>query len=278
MAINLAKKASDKVVERFRLESVTEGIFTNRYKWTGVATVQVYTVDNLPLQNYDKTKTSGSRFGTLTEVGDTMQEMTVTDDKSFNGSIDQGNNTSQLMIKSASTILKRTTDEVLIPYVDKYRLNKLAAGAGLNAYSVSLTSANVVEKLFAAGAAMSNAKVPKKDRVIYIGETEALKLKLASQVVGIDNLAEKSIVNGVCGTIDGAQVRVVPDDYMPSGVVFMIVKKGCACAPKKIETYRIIESDKDIDGAIVQGRFMHDCFVLTTLANGIYVAHSGAQS
>ncbi len=277
MAINLAKKASDKVVERFKIESVTEGIFSQRYKWTGVSTVQVYTVDNLPLQSYDKTKTSGSRFGTLTEVGDTMQEMTVTDDKSFNGSIDTGNNTSQLMIKSASTILKRTTDEVLIPYVDKYRLSKLAEGAGIKKYSVSLTTENVLQTLFSAGADMSNEKVPKKDRVIYMGETEALKLKLSQMVTGVDNIAQQAIVNGVCGIIDGAQVRIVPDDYMPTGVVFMIIKKGCACAPKKIETYRIIENDKDIDGAIVQGRFLHDCFVLTTLNKGIYVAYSTTE-
>ena len=101
MAINLAKRASDKVVERFRLGSCTEGIFSTRYKWTGVATVQVYSVDRLPLQDYDRAKEDGSRFGKLTELGDTVQELTVSDDKAFNGSIDKGNNTSQLMIKAA---------------------------------------------------------------------------------------------------------------------------------------------------------------------------------
>jgi hypothetical protein len=277
MAINLAKKASDKVVERFKLESMTEGLFSDRYKWTGVATVQVYSVDNLPLQDYDKTKMSGSRFGELTEVGDTMQEMTVGDDKSFNGSIDKGNNTSQLMIKSASTILKRTTDEVIIPYVDKYRLKKLCDGAGIKKYGVSITKANAIETIFTAGAEMNNKKVPKKGRVLFMGESEALKLKLSDQVLGADRLAEESIVNGVCGTIDGMQVRIVPDDYLPDGVVFMIVKRNCACAPKKIETYRVIEQDKDIDGAIVQGRFLHDCFVLDSMKDGILVAYSTAN-
>lgn len=276
MAINLAAKASDKVVERFKIGSVTEGLFTNRYDWTGVATVEVYTIDNLTLNDYNKTLTTGSRFGALTEVGDTKQEMTVTDDKSFNGSIDKGNNTAQLMIKSASSILRRTTDEVLIPYVDKYRLQKLAEGAGNIARSVSLTKTNAIETMLNAGAALSNKKVPKKGRVIYIGETEAIKVKLADQVVGVDKLAEKAIVNGVCGTIDGAQVRIVPDDYLPEGVVFMIVKTGVAAAPKKIETYRILDEHPDIDGHVVQGRFLHDCFVLETQKDGIYVAYSTA--
>lgn len=274
MAINLAAKASPKVVERFKAKSFTEGLFTSAYDWTGVATVKVYTIDNLPLNDYDKTRTTGSRFGELTEVGDTVQEMTVTDDKSFNGSIDKGNNTAQLQIKAASTVLKRTTDEVLIPYTDKYRLNKLAEGAGITKTGVSLTEANALKTLMSAGAEMSNALVPTEGRVLFIGQTAAIHIKLATQVVDVDKLAEQVIVNGVIGAIDGMQVRIIPDSYMPEGVVFMIVTKGVAVAPKKIETYRILEEHPDIDGHVVQGRFLHDCFVLDTKKNGILVAKS----
>lgn len=213
----------------------------------------------------------------MTEVGDTVQEMTVTQDKAFNGSIDKGNNTSQLMIKAAGKILKSTTDRVLIPAVDKYRLSKLAAGAGLIDYSQTLTSSNAIKNIMTGNAKMSNELVPDNNRVMYIGYTKAIDLKLADQVIGVDNLAEKSIVNGVMGKIDKCQVRVVPDSYLPTGVLFMIVSKGVACAPKKIETFRIIEVDKDLDGSIVQGRLMHDCFVLTTKKNGIYVAMSSAK-
>ena len=277
MAINLAKRASDKVVERFRLGSCTEGIFSNRWKWTGVATVTVYSVDKLPLQAYDKSKAEGSRFGTLTELGDTVQEMTVADDKAFNGSIDKGNNTSQMMIKAASSVLRRQTDDVIIPYVDAYRLKKLSEGAGLTETGVALTRENAIETIMKAGVKMSNAKVPREGRVLYIGESEAIKVKLADQVVGADKLAEETIVSGVCGTIDGMQVRVVPDEYMPENVVFLIVRRGCAVAPKKIETYRILEEHPDIDGAVVQGRLLHDCFVLDALKDGILVAKSTAE-
>ncbi len=277
MAINLAKRASDKVVERFRLGSCTEGIFSNRWKWTGVATVQVYSVDKLPLQSYEKDKEDGSRFGALTELGDTVQEMTVKDDKAFNGSIDKGNNTAQMMIKAASSVLRRQTDEVIIPYVDRYRLQKLAAGAGITGSNVALTRENAIETVMKAGAEMSNKMVPRDGRVLYIGESEAIKVKLADQVVGADKLAGEVLVSGVCGTIDGMQVRVVPDDYMPEETVFMIVRRGCAVAPKKIETYRILEEHPDIDGAVVQGRLLHDCFVLEALKDGIYVGKSSGN-
>ena len=271
MSINLASKASPKVVERFKIGSCTEGLFTTEYEWTGVETVKVYSVDNLPMQDYDKTKMSGSRFGDLTEVGDTVQEMTITKDRSFNGSIDKGYNTNQLMIKSASKILKRQTDEVLIPEVDKYRLGVLAAGAGTSEAVGALTKANAVEKIMLANAAMSEKLVPDTQRVLFMSYTKAITLKLAEQVVGIDKLGEKAIVNGVMGKIDKCQIRLVPASWLPEGVEFMIVRTGVACAPKKIETFRIITEDKDIDGSIVQGRLMHDCFVLETKKDGIYV-------
>lgn len=272
--INLAEKASPKVVERFKIKSYTEGLFTSEYEWTGVATVKVYSIDNLPMQDYNKTLTTGSRFGALTEVGDTVQEMTVTKDRSFNGSIDKGNNTSQLMIKSASKILRRQTDEVLIPEVDKYRLGVLAENGGIKENVGSLTKSNIVEKIMLGNAAMSNNKVPTDGRVLIMGYTKAVQLKLAEQVIGIDKLGEKAIVNGAMGKIDQCQVRLVPDGDMPEGVEFLIVKTGVAVAPKKIETFRIIETDKDIDGSIVQGRLMHDCFVLETKNKGIYVGQS----
>lgn len=278
MAINLASKASPKLVERFTKESVTEGIFSSDYSWTGVATVRVYTLDALPLNDYDRTKVDGtSRFGALTEVGDTYQEMTVSDDKAFNGVIDKANNTSQLQIKAAGKILKNQSREVLIPYADKYRLKKLTDGAGIvNVNATALTKTTILEAIFKGNAAMSNELVPMSNRVIYIGETNAVNLKLADQVIELEKVGQKAVVNGACGVIGGAQVRIVPDIYLPSGVTFMIVHKGVACAPKKIETMRVLTDQYIVDGHIVQGRMLHDCFVFGTKASGIYVYASAA--
>ena len=288
MAINLASKASPRVAERFKLKSCTEGLFSQDYDWQGVATVRVYSVDTLTLNTYNKSADAGttSRFGNMTEVGDTYQEMTVEDDKAFNGSIDKGNNTAQLMIKAASRVRKRETDEVIIPYVDKYRLAKMAQAGTKTALAAALTTANVLETIMTANAAMSNDLVPDEGRVLFIGYTEAIKLKLANQVVGVDKLGEKAIVNGVMGKVDKCQVRVVPDSYMPQvdisttstpslkTVKFMIVKTGCALAPKKIETMRVLEDAPNLDGHLVQGRFLHDCFVLDAKKKGVYSVYA----
>lgn len=280
-AINLAEKASPKVVERFKIGSCTEGLFSHEYDWTGVATVQVRSIDNLPLNDYNSQLATGaSRFGDLTEVGDTVQEMTVQDDKSFNGIIDKRNNTETLQTKAASKILKRETDEVLIPYVDKYRLNKLAANAGIGYFlgGTAPSSSNIVEKIMLANAVMSNQKVPDTGRVLYMGYTLAVTLKLADQVVGIDKLGEKAIVNGAFGKIDKCQIRLVPDSYMPAGVNFLIVKTGVALAPKKIETYRVLNNVHIVDGSLVQGRLLHDCFVLAAKNAGVLVCMANPYS
>lgn len=278
MAIHLESKASPKLVEHFYRESVTDGLFSKDYEWTGVETVRVHSLDPLPLHDYDRTKVDGtSRFGALTEVGDTVQEMTVEDDKSFNGVIDNGNNTSQLMIKAASKVLKEQSRSVLIPYADKYRLKKLADGAAtVKVDSTALTKGNILDAIFTGNAVMSNLLVSNTGRVVYIGELEAVKLKLAEQVVGLEKVGQKAVVNGACGVVGGAQVRIVPDVYLPSGVKFMIVKKGVACAPQKIRTMRILDDQYIVDGHIVQGRMLHDCFVFDTKMAGIYVFASSA--
>jgi len=291
MGWNFATKASPKVAEAFYRESLTEGIFSKDYDWTGVATVRVYSVDNLPMTDYDWDLTDGtSRFGSLTELGDTIQELTVNRDRAFNGAIDKRNNTSELMIKAAGKVLARQTRNVLVPEVDKYRLAAIASGNGVTGfggagggtieYNVSLSKSNAIETIMNSNATMSNLLVPKKNRVLFIKESEFIKCKLADQVVGtgatVQDVAKNIVVNGEFGTLDGLHIVPVPDSYMPDGVVYMIVAKGCCVAPKKIETMRVIQDHPDIDGHVVQGRFLYDCFVLKAKADGVLVASSAA--
>jgi len=290
MAINFASKCSPKVAEAFYKESLTEGIFSKDYDWTGVATVRINSIDVLPMQDYDWDKTDGSRFGTLTELGDSYQELTVNRDRSFNGSIDKRNNTSILMQKAAGKVIARQTREAVIPEVDQYRLAAIAAGNGVTGfgstgggflkYNVSLTKSNILETLMTHNAEMNNALVPRKNRVLFIKETEYIKCKLADQIVGanttLESLAKNIVVNGEVGRLDGLHIVPVPDSYMPDGVLYMIVLKGACVAPKKIETMRIIPDHPDIDGHVVQGRMLYDCFVIQKKANGILVASSAA--
>lgn len=263
--INLTKKASPKVMEKFKFASCTEGLFSNDYDWTGVATVQIYSVDDLPLYDYNPERIDGgSRFGPLVNIGDTIQEHTIKDNKAFIGAIDETYNTQQLQIKQAGKVLSRQMDNVVIPYVDKFRIRKMAASATSgngNIASETLTKSNIIETIMNVNAVMSENLVADTGRVCYMSYGDAVKLKLADQVVGVDKMAEKAIVNGVMGKVDKCQIRLVPSGYLPNNVKMLFVKKGICFAPKKLASYKIHPGAHILDGKIVTGHLLHDCFV-----------------
>lgn len=268
--INLAEKYSTKVAERFALSSITDAYAGKDYDFSGVKSIKVYSIDVVTMNNY--TRSGTDRFGSLNELGDTVQEMTMTQDRAFTYSIDKGNSAQQFNIKAATKSLKRQIDEVVTPEIDKYRLNEWSEGAGLTGTDASLTKSNIVEAIMTGGMNMSNELVPKKNRTLFIKESIYLHCKLADQVIGIDAIGEKSVSGGSVGMLDGMKVVPVPDSYFPEGVNFMIKYKGATVDPVQLKTYRVLTEQRGIDGDVVEGRIIYDSFVLSTRAKGIYVS------
>ena len=268
MAINYASKCSPHVVERFKLTSRTEGIFSNRYEFTGVRSLKVYTNDLVTLNDYSRTATS-DRYGTPSELGDTVQEMTMSQDKSFTYTIDKGNASDQMNIKQANATLKDNIDCVVIPAVDKYRLGVLNDGAGIEKVTGALTKANVIENIMLAGADMSNNLVPLAGRVLIVKESVYVNAKLSDQIMGNDTLGKQVLSNGKVGTLDGMEVRIVPDSYLNATTNFLIINKTSAIAPVKIKDYKIHVDPPGVSGNKVEFRMYHDCFVLDTRKMGI---------
>lgn len=268
--INLADKYSKKVAERFALSSITDAYAGKDYDFSGVKSIKIYSIDTVAMGDY--TRSGTDRFGTLEELGDTVQEMVMTKDRSFTFSIDKGNNTQQFNVKAATKALKRQIDEVVTPELDKYRLAAWADGAGLSGTNASLTKSNILEAIMTGGMNMSNELVPKKNRTLFIKESLYLQCKLADQVIGIEKLGEKSVKDGSVGTLDGMKVVPVPDSYFPEGVNFMIKYKSATVDPVQLKTYRVLTEQRGIDGDVVEGRIIYDSFVLNTRAKGIYVS------
>lgn len=278
MAINLAEKYSKKVQERYAAASRTDAYAGKEYEFTGVKTIKVYSVDTVAMNDY--TRSGSTRFGALTELGDAVQEMTLTKDRSFTFSIDNGNKGEQFNIKQANACLKRQIDEVVTPEVDKYRLASWAAGKGLSdgfevlTATAGLTKSNVLEEIFNAGTAMSDENVPEVGRTLFIGMKDFVKFKLADQVMGADGMNSGVIKNGYRGTIDGMHVVTVPTSHMPSGVNFIIKAKGATVDPVTLKNYRVHKNPMGVDGDVVEGRIIYDSFVLDTKAKGIFVHKS----
>lgn len=282
--INLTEKASPKVMERFKQKSVTEGLFSNEYSWEGNATIKIPSIDTVPLNDYNQERTDGgSRYGSLINLGDTWQEHTVKERKSFMFAIDETYNTQQMQIKRASQCLKRELDEVMIPYVDKYRIRKMAlagTSGNHNIASASLDKSNIVETIFQVNAAMNENLVPEGGRLCLISHKTAINCQLAQQVVGTvgynsgvgkGSLGEKAIVNGIIGNIDGTQIKRVPSGYLPNNVEMLFVKKGICFAPNQLKSYKIHDGAHVLEGKIATGLIQHDCFVPVGRENCIFV-------
>lgn len=286
--INLVTKVEPKVMERLTQESVTQGLFSNQYNFKGVRTIEIMSVDTVPLTRYDRTVTGegantiGKRFGEIIELGDTKAVYTMNDEVKYNIGFEKSTTSDQMNIKTASSIISRQDKEIVIPYRDKYRLQRLALGAGLNKFSA--TSANdlgrtkILETLLKAKAELRNNYAPIGKQVLYIGETAAIEMKLADQVIGSDKISEKPIVNGTIGKLGGFQLNIVPDDYLPETCAFLIVTKGSAWAPVKVKTSRVITDHPDFDGTAVQYHEYHDCFVNEARKNTIYACWTGTEA
>ncbi len=268
--INYAEAFAPKVAEAFKLNSITDSARGTGYSFTGVRTIKVMSVDTVPLNNYRR---SGSnRYGEPVELGDTIQEMTLRDDKSFAMTIDKGNQADQLNLKGATRAMRRETEQVLIPYVDKYRLKEWACHAGI---VVPLASApgksDIVDVLFDAGSEMSNRLVPLTNRTLFIRNSIFKVLKASNQVIGNDALGKKVITRGDMGQFDGMTVKAVPDSYFPADVYFMIKYKGCTVDPVKLNDANIHKDPPGYSGHLLEGRFYHDAFVLGAKCDGLYV-------
>lgn len=287
MAHNFESKAAKRLVEAYYKRSITDGVFSNKYDWDGVATIRLRSLPTYQLQAYDWDKVDGSRFGPLVEQEDKVQPLTITQDYSFNIAIDKRNNTSTLQEKAAGVITANQVKYQLIPQTDKYRLNAIATGNGVTGFGttgggtiqtgIALTKSNAIETIMTSNATMNN-KFATEDRVLFIKETEVIKVKLADQVLGagatVQDVADRIIKRGELGVIDGLHIVKVPDSYMPTGVVYMIVAKDAVVAPTKIKTLRVLNEHPDVDGAVCQGRFLYDCFVIEEHADGVLVAKS----
>ena len=127
MAINYASKYAQKIDEKFARESMTSPAVNNDYDFVGVKTVNVYSVPTAPMNDYSVTGTS--RYGTPEELDNTVQELTMSMDRSFTFTIDRGTYNDTQMSNAAGAALQRQLREVVVPEIDKYRFEKIVEGA-----------------------------------------------------------------------------------------------------------------------------------------------------
>jgi hypothetical protein len=273
---NLADKFSPKVAERYQSKSYTQKGTSNEYEseFVGAQTVKIYSVDTAPLNDYDPNAAVGSRYGTPENLGNTVQVLTMTSAPSFTYVLDKKYAVDMpSAVTEANKTLKRQVDEKVTPFVDRYNLRKWAAEGGIKTKeSAALTKSNVVEAVLTGGEVMDDNLVPREGRVIFVKPAHVKQLKLAPDFVGTGDMVHKVVGSGVVGEFDGAPLVAMPRNYWPIGVNFLIVHKPSTLAPMKLEDYKIHDKPQGVAGALVEGLFYHDLFVLASKRAGVYVS------
>lgn len=271
MATNYSVKYSNKVAERFHIGSVTDSACGHDYDFVGAKTIKVYSVDTAPLNDFDR-DAADNRFGAVANLGDTLQEMTCTQDKSFTFAIDAGDRSDQAIDKAAGKALRRQLDEVVIPTLDKYRLDAWCKGAGLSLVpSFALTKNTVVEAIIDLNAQMTDALVPVVSRTLFIPTSIYKLLKQNPDFISVETLGKKALSRGEVGEVDGCVVKPVPTSWLPAGVHFLIKYRECTVDPVKLQEYDILKKVQGFSGPVVQGRVYYDAFVLDAKKNGVAV-------
>lgn len=272
---HFSERECERLLKGFSVVSDTDGLFSHELdtQFSGVRTVHVTDIKTYPLQQYNRNLTvgTGSRYGTTQEVGDSMYSFEMTQDVSLSLSVDKGNNKEQLDKKKAGAIMAAHRDEQIVPELDRYRLNKWAAEAGIHYELTAATSkANIVSQIITAHNVMRDKGV-KGETTLLISYTHLPDLKLSSEWIALDSLGGKSLPKGTIGEFDGMNVIPVASANFPA-VPFMILHKRSVIAPAKVKEWKGHVDPPGLSGDLMEFRMMHDAFVLPKKANGVLVA------
>lgn len=277
MSVNYASKYSSQVDERFNLGSLTGGAVNNNYDFIGTETVKVYSIPTVGMNDY---KTNGSnRYGQPDELGNEVQEMTLSRDRSFTFTIDRKSYDDTQMTMEAGKALARQIAEVVIPEVDIYRIHKMVASAKVgNIVKGATTKTNAYENFLSVQELLDDNKVPTAGRICLCRPSFYKNIKLDEAFTKKGDMATEIAINGVVGEVDGVPVIKAPSSYFPANVDFIITNPIATVAPMKLVEYKIHRDVPGISGWLVEGRIRYDAFCLSQKLDAIGVHDVAALS
>lgn len=277
MAVNYAEKFSQTIDEQLSKDSLTDKAVNKDYDFDGVNKVNVYSVETVPLNDYDINAKS-NRYGTPVELGNDVQTLELTQDKSFTFSIDRKNATDTMMAMSAAKALARELKEVVTPTIDRYRIAKYTAEAlAAHTEEETLTTETAYSAFLEGSMVLFDAKVPTEGRIAFVTSAYYKAIKLDKNFVSSGDKGQEIAVTGAVGTIDKTTIIVAPADYFVRGTNFIICHPMAMTSPVKLADYKIHENPQGINGWLVEGRIYYDAFVLNNKKAAIYLSKQAAK-
>lgn len=284
MAVNLVTEFTKHVDEVFTKESKKHLLTNQDFTWTGAHTIKVHKINSVPMTDYDRDGSNvgqvpeegepviWSRFGALSTVENSIEEFTLTKDRSFTFVIDKLDNDETGGVLAGASALARQQREVIIPEVDTYTYGKMVSGAGTTVTADPPISAeNIYDAIIEGNSVLDDALVPETGRVLVVTPDTYRIMKKNSDIVLDTDIGENMRLNGVIANLDGLSVIKVPKSRLPEDFVFMIAHPVATVAPTKLAEYRVHSDPPGISGELVEGRICYDAFVLDNKKKAIYV-------
>ena len=274
--IHFGEKHMERLMKGFDAASLTDGLINHDVdmQFSGVKTVHVKSILTTPIQKYDPTRDihTGSRYGKTVEVSDDEQTFEMGDKISLSLTIDKTNNTDQFEMKKAGEVMNAYKEEQIIPYLDKYRMNKWAKDGGMHyALEAEPTLDTIAQVVIRAANSQRNRRVNGK-RALIIPYEYLDVLSLSKQWINLEKLGGQVLTKGAMGRFYGMDVVPFINELMPVNAWFMIMGKKAAIAPKKIDSFNGHVNPPRINGDLLEFLMYHDAFVLGKKADDILVA------
>lgn len=274
--ITYAEKYSEIIDERFQQVSLTDAAANDQYDFDGVNKISIRSIATVPLNDYDMSAKS-NRYGTPREIGSSLQTLLLSQDKSFTFTIDRRNYTDTQMTHHAGAAMNREINEVIVPYVDRYRLGVLAKNAPTVKVE-DITPENAYTSFLTASRELFDKKVPTEGRIAFVSPAFYMCIKLDKNFTKNGDRGLDIAINGAVGKVDNTAIIVVPTDYLPVGTNYLITHPCAMVAPKKIADYKQHENPQGVNGWLVEGRLYFDAFVLKNKRWAIYMSKANTYA
>ena len=272
MAVNLASKFEAKTSEALKLGRKTKLVTNQDWDWSGVNEINVYTLTDPTMGNYDVNGGS-QRYGNPTEVEDTIQTWTLSRDRAWTKTIDKKNFQDTQMIRKPGKYLAQATKNVLIPEIDTYVIQTIVtAGEVANRDDIvadaATTAVNAYTNFLEINANISNAEAPTDGRIALMTPAYVSFLKQSSLLASSD-MSYKDKTDGVLGMIDGVKIVEVPSSRMPANTDLVITHPSVCVVPEKLVDYTLHKNPVGVSGDVLEYRHRYDAFVDTNKVNCI---------
>lgn len=272
MAINYITKVGKEKVQAMLIETFKRGALSDQsvnqdYNFDGAKGIKLTNVATVALKDYNR----GTGYGDADSLSTTQTEYLMTQDKYFSIVIDKMDLDESGYALEATKVLKRQLDKEVIPVVDKYRFNKMATATGIGSSAVTLTKANVIDELYKITEWFDENEIPMTERVINITSKAVTLIKTSDSFVSNRDLGTPITISGQIGELDGMAVVKVPSNRFPAKVNMIACHKSACVAPIKLEDTMIHPTSERYSGALLNGRFVYDAFVIKELSKAVYV-------